>query len=105
MANEPPHRTGPYVKPDLKPVARPAPTPTASGTPDPADLYAALDLGTNSCRMLIAVTTQGLAWVLRRRRWNLSALSFSVPAERSTARFLLPEMMKNYTIGKSFWLI
>jgi exopolyphosphatase/guanosine-5'-triphosphate,3'-diphosphate pyrophosphatase len=24
------------------------------GTPDPADLYAALDLGTNSCRMLIA---------------------------------------------------
>ena len=33
----------------LKPVEPPAP----SG-PDPAELYAALDLGTNSCRMLIA---------------------------------------------------
>ncbi|MBC57866.1 MAG: exopolyphosphatase [Confluentimicrobium sp.] len=32
-----------------KPVATPAPD-----TPDPAELYAALDLGTNSCRMLIA---------------------------------------------------
>ena len=32
-----------------KPVESPAPTP-----PDPAALYAALDLGTNSCRMLIA---------------------------------------------------
>ncbi len=32
-----------------KPVERAAPRP-----PDPADLYAALDLGTNSCRMLIA---------------------------------------------------
>jgi exopolyphosphatase/guanosine-5'-triphosphate,3'-diphosphate pyrophosphatase len=32
-----------------KPVESPAPTP-----PDPAQLYAALDLGTNSCRMLIA---------------------------------------------------
>ncbi|SDH94098.1 Ppx/GppA phosphatase family protein [Lutimaribacter saemankumensis] len=32
-----------------KPVATPAPKP-----PDPAELYAALDLGTNSCRMLIA---------------------------------------------------
>ncbi|MCM2562272.1 Ppx/GppA family phosphatase [Lutimaribacter sp. EGI FJ00015] len=32
-----------------KPVATPAPNP-----PDPAELYAALDLGTNSCRMLIA---------------------------------------------------
>ncbi len=32
-----------------KPVDSPAPTP-----PDPAELYAALDLGTNSCRMLIA---------------------------------------------------
>jgi len=32
-----------------KVVERPAPTP-----PDPAELYAALDLGTNSCRMLIA---------------------------------------------------
>ncbi|MCF2904045.1 Ppx/GppA family phosphatase [Octadecabacter sp. CECT 8868] len=32
-----------------KPVERPAPTP-----PDPSALYAALDLGTNSCRMLIA---------------------------------------------------
>jgi len=28
--------------------------PTPAGAPDPADLYAALDLGTNSCRMLIA---------------------------------------------------
>mgnify|MGYP000610032029 CR=1 FL=1 len=26
----------------------------AQNTPDPAELYAALDLGTNSCRMLIA---------------------------------------------------
>ncbi len=32
-----------------KPVERTAPNP-----PDPAELYAALDLGTNSCRMLIA---------------------------------------------------
>ncbi|WP_322865939.1 Ppx/GppA phosphatase family protein [Aquicoccus sp. G2-2] len=32
-----------------KPVESPAPNP-----PDPAQLYAALDLGTNSCRMLIA---------------------------------------------------
>ncbi|SEQ84611.1 Ppx/GppA phosphatase family protein [Thalassovita taeanensis] len=32
-----------------KPVESPAPN-----TPDPAELYAALDLGTNSCRMLIA---------------------------------------------------
>ncbi|NHX28296.1 Ppx/GppA family phosphatase, partial [Escherichia coli] len=32
-----------------KPVETPAPL-----TPDPAALYAALDLGTNSCRMLIA---------------------------------------------------
>ncbi len=28
--------------------------PPAPPTPDPAELYAALDLGTNSCRMLIA---------------------------------------------------
>ncbi len=33
----------------LKPVASARPD-----RPDPADLYAALDLGTNSCRMLIA---------------------------------------------------
>ena len=33
----------------LSPVEQPAPS-----RPDPADLYAALDLGTNSCRMLIA---------------------------------------------------
>lgn len=33
----------------LKPVESPAPKP-----PDPSELYAALDLGTNSCRMLIA---------------------------------------------------
>ena len=28
--------------------------PPAPSRPDPAELYAALDLGTNSCRMLIA---------------------------------------------------
>ena len=39
--------TGAGVYP--RPVDDPAPQP-----PDPADLYAALDLGTNSCRMLIA---------------------------------------------------
>ncbi|MEP2533134.1 Ppx/GppA phosphatase family protein [Shimia sp.] len=33
----------------LKPVESPAPKP-----PDPSELYAALDLGTNSCRMLVA---------------------------------------------------
>ncbi|MCY4334723.1 MAG: Ppx/GppA phosphatase family protein [Litoreibacter sp.] len=39
----------------LKPVPEaPAKTPVVSQKPDPADLYAALDLGTNSCRMLIA---------------------------------------------------
>ena len=32
-----------------KPVESPAPKP-----PNPTELYAALDLGTNSCRMLIA---------------------------------------------------
>ena len=32
-----------------KPVETPAPVP-----PDPSELYAALDLGTNSCRMLVA---------------------------------------------------
>ena len=32
-----------------KPVESPAPN-----RPDPSELYAALDLGTNSCRMLIA---------------------------------------------------
>lgn len=44
----PPERPG---GPDAFPktVERAAPSP-----PDPADLYAALDLGTNSCRMLIA---------------------------------------------------
>ncbi|MEM9522849.1 MAG: Ppx/GppA phosphatase family protein [Pseudomonadota bacterium] len=39
------------------PVAVPGPAPAGLSrpdTPDPADLYAALDLGTNSCRMLIA---------------------------------------------------
>ncbi len=36
-----------------KPVERAAPQ-IISQPPDPADLYAALDLGTNSCRMLIA---------------------------------------------------
>ena len=37
------------------PVVRPTPdTRTPGDRPDPAELYAALDLGTNSCRMLIA---------------------------------------------------
>lgn len=54
MAKRPPHSAGPFVKPALVPTARPAHTPTTAVKPDPADLYAALDLGTNSCRMLIA---------------------------------------------------
>lgn len=45
MAPKRPHGAGAFPKA----VESPAPTP-----PDPADLYAALDLGTNSCRMLIA---------------------------------------------------
>jgi len=54
MAKRPPHSAGPFVKPALVPTARPATDPAPAGKPDPADLYAALDLGTNSCRMLIA---------------------------------------------------
>ena len=45
MAPKRPKGTGAFPKP----VEHPVPTP-----PDPAALYAALDLGTNSCRMLIA---------------------------------------------------
>lgn len=45
MPPEPPRGTAPFPAPvDRDPEKR----------PDPADLYAALDLGTNSCRMLIA---------------------------------------------------
>jgi exopolyphosphatase/guanosine-5'-triphosphate,3'-diphosphate pyrophosphatase len=45
MAPKRPKRAGAFPKP----VEHPAPH-----RPDPAELYAALDLGTNSCRMLIA---------------------------------------------------
>jgi len=45
MAPKRRHQAGAF----LKPVEPPAPD-----SPDPAELYAALDLGTNSCRMLIA---------------------------------------------------
>jgi exopolyphosphatase/guanosine-5'-triphosphate,3'-diphosphate pyrophosphatase len=45
MAPRRPKSAGPF----LSPVEPPAPP-----KPDPAELYAALDLGTNSCRMLIA---------------------------------------------------
>jgi len=45
MAPKRPNGAGAFPKA----VESPAPTP-----PDPAELYAALDLGTNSCRMLIA---------------------------------------------------
>ena len=45
----------------MPPKAPPGPEPlpvkveaAVPGKPDPAELYAALDLGTNSCRMLIA---------------------------------------------------
>lgn len=53
MAKMPPKHVG---KP-IRPVTAQAPPPRApdeAAKPDPADLYAALDLGTNSCRMLIA---------------------------------------------------
>ncbi|MEL7343466.1 MAG: Ppx/GppA phosphatase family protein [Pseudomonadota bacterium] len=43
--------TGLGAGPEPVPVAV---TPSGPEKPDPADLYAALDLGTNSCRMLIA---------------------------------------------------
>jgi exopolyphosphatase/guanosine-5'-triphosphate,3'-diphosphate pyrophosphatase len=58
MSRDSTDSAGPFPRP-VTPVApatdppaerRPAPT----HKPDPADLYAALDLGTNSCRMLIA---------------------------------------------------
>ena len=44
-----PHEPTPIAGAFPKPVA-----PATPERPDPADLYAALDLGTNSCRMLIA---------------------------------------------------
>ena len=40
--------------PRIAPVQPPPAQAAAPARPDPADLYAALDLGTNSCRMLIA---------------------------------------------------
>ena len=45
------------MPPKAPPGADPLPLPVDEGAPskpDPAELYAALDLGTNSCRMLIA---------------------------------------------------
>jgi len=43
------------ASPRIAPAPSAAPAqPAPSAQPDPADLYAALDLGTNSCRMLIA---------------------------------------------------
>ena len=45
MAPQRPKGAGAFPKPVESPVPN---------TPDPAELYAALDLGTNSCRMLIA---------------------------------------------------
>ncbi|NNK78722.1 MAG: Ppx/GppA family phosphatase [Litoreibacter sp.] len=50
MARKTPKPAGGYVKP----VARPEPENRPLAAPDPADLYAALDLGTNACRMLVA---------------------------------------------------
>ncbi len=41
-------------RPGKGPAATAGSSPAMDGKPDPADLYAALDLGTNSCRMLIA---------------------------------------------------
>ena len=58
MSPKRPSGAGPFprpvspVVPDAAPPAAGRPAP--DGRPDPADLYAALDLGTNSCRMLIA---------------------------------------------------
>ncbi|RMA41921.1 Ppx/GppA phosphatase family protein [Rhodophyticola porphyridii] len=52
------HGGGPFPRPvaPVSPVAAPPVErrSAADNRPDPADLYAALDLGTNSCRMLIA---------------------------------------------------
>ena len=56
----PPETPGPRPRPVTPPDPARAsrrgvrPVPVAAGSADPADLYAALDLGTNSCRMLIA---------------------------------------------------
>ncbi|MEM1274750.1 MAG: Ppx/GppA phosphatase family protein [Pseudomonadota bacterium] len=58
MSHKRPPGAGPYPRPvaPIAPASPPPqkPHPAASKRPDPADLYAALDLGTNSCRMLIA---------------------------------------------------
>jgi len=53
MARSRPPSVGQYLKP-VEPVPPPSRGLTHRVRPDPADLYAALDLGTNSCRMLIA---------------------------------------------------
>ena len=59
MSHERDKGAGPFPRPvPHDPVPGPAATPggdrAAPTKPDPADLYAALDLGTNSCRMLVA---------------------------------------------------
>jgi len=58
MSRKRPHGAGPFPRPvdAVKPASRPPVERKAAPDkkPDPADLYAALDLGTNSCRMLIA---------------------------------------------------
>lgn len=54
MAKKPPKNSGAFVKPLIASARQVGPKAAPSTKPDPADLYAALDLGTNSCRMLIA---------------------------------------------------
>jgi len=58
MSRKRPHGAGPFPRPveAVQPASRPPVERKAAPhkKPDPADLYAALDLGTNSCRMLIA---------------------------------------------------
>ncbi|MBF9050200.1 Ppx/GppA family phosphatase [Roseobacter sp. HKCCD9010] len=58
MSRKRPHGAGPFPRPvaPVTPVSTPPVerNPAPKSRPDPADLYAALDLGTNSCRMLIA---------------------------------------------------
>jgi exopolyphosphatase/guanosine-5'-triphosphate,3'-diphosphate pyrophosphatase len=58
MSNDRSGGAGPYPRP-VTPITPSSPPPADRrpalvDRPDPADLYAALDLGTNSCRMLIA---------------------------------------------------
>ncbi|MEM9320923.1 MAG: Ppx/GppA phosphatase family protein [Pseudomonadota bacterium] len=58
MSRKHPRGAGPYPRPvaPVTPASDPPrePVQKTAKKPDPADLYAALDLGTNSCRMLIA---------------------------------------------------